>query len=87
MEWESEVLAALNRIGDELSGIRQALESFIPEQEPTQDAPVGCPHPETDRMDLGMTDGREEWECRQCRQRFRSEPLLALESPPLDPVL
>lgn len=38
------------------------------------DEPVapGCTHPREDRIDFGVTHGRDDWECRRCH--FRTVP-------------
>ena len=71
----------LGRICAQLTRIADTLALLIPDQDPTalDPEPLGCPHPEHLRVDLGTTpEGWSEWECRMCRSRFRS----AL---PLDP--
>jgi hypothetical protein len=64
--------------GDELDIVRLlkriavALEQQValmqpPAPEPPM--PVDCQHPDDQRADFGITDGREDWLCRVCGKR------------------
>lgn len=37
-------------------------------------APVECEHPAEARIDFGITDGVEDWQCRLCGYRTTAEP-------------
>jgi hypothetical protein len=68
-----DVVAALNRIGDELSAIRTLLQELAtPEPEPVPS--TECPHPLEARADFGMTNGLPDWQCRLCGFRTVTEP-------------
>lgn len=58
----------LQPIVDELAGIRKALELAVtvPPQPP---AAPGCLHPMEQRIDFGVTDGVEDWQCKSCGYR------------------
>ena len=66
-------LAAVKKIGRELQKIRLVLEALVPEQEPEHPASTDCPHPEDQRIDFGMTNGRPDWQCRLCDFRTATE--------------
>jgi len=68
-------LAAVRTIGNELHKIRTLLQQLLEVvMSPPEEPPPGCPHPEEDRVSLGMTNGQEEWECRQCQYRHPPAP-------------
>ena len=74
MDMQHEVLAALNRIGDELAGLRGFLAvTFAPE--PAEAAM--CVHPEEARSYLSGFGEPEEFLCKACGQHLKAEPEIA----------
>jgi hypothetical protein len=72
-DYEADVLTALLRIAIAQERIADAVAVLVPAQdEPQDEAPQGCPHPEDKRADLG-----DEWECTVCRTRFLSDTVRA----------
>lgn len=66
---DSRELTALLRIAVALERIADTLPKFAPEDEPGE---MACLHPIETRESFGVTDGREDWLCRECG--FRSVP-------------
>ena len=56
----------LTRIAD---GVNAALEMTAEMPMPVSTEPALCPHPEEQRFDFGMTNGRPDWQCRLCGYR------------------
>lgn len=76
-EWAERTWEQLTRIATALETLVQLqhqmlqLELAAPALPPeTPETPPGCPHPPEQKVSFGMTNGVEEWECRQCQTRF-----------------
>lgn len=57
---------ALERIADALEGATAPIAQDAP-------APVGCLHPAESRIDFGVTDGVEDWQCKGCGYRTTAQ--------------
>jgi hypothetical protein len=54
----------------ELHRIANALERLTtPPDQTAPSTPASCPHPPDHRIDLGLTNGQPDWQCRICRYR------------------
>ena len=58
---------AIERIADELGRLREMWAT------PSEPVPEPCPHPTDQRIDFGVTDGREDWRCKACGYSSLSE--------------
>lgn len=68
------VVKALDRVSDELRGVRLAIEACgAPAAGESDPMPVACAHPDDRRIDFGVTNGIDDFQCEACG--FRSVPV------------